>query len=146
MLFNVMTTPMTLLLYCKKTFSGLCCAQPATAPTAAAADADAATAADQPQAVAAESPAAVAAGIGFADASTAPRSLCQRRLQVRKFRLAGCIVKSEDFSDEKVGHGTYIRWRLRTCCARMTENRSFRRKNIRFVTALDPIKYLEHIK
>ena len=41
-------------------------------------------------------------------------------------------------------HGTYITWYLRTCCARMKYKKSFRRKkNIRFVTALDLIKCLK---
>ena len=37
-------------------------------------------------------------------------------------------------------HGNYIKWLLRSGCARMNETRSFRRKEIRFVTALELIK------
>ena len=43
-------------------------------------------------------------------------------------------------------HATYIGWYLRTCCARMNENRTFRREKIQFVIALDLIKCLKQIK
>ena len=37
-------------------------------------------------------------------------------------------------------HGTYIRWSLRTCRARMKKSRSFRRQNVRFLTSLGHIE------
>ena len=38
--------------------------------------------------------------------------------------------------DHNCRHVTYIRWSLRTCCARMTESRSFLKKKIGFLTIL----------
>ena len=40
-----------------------------------------------------------------------------------------------------MNHGTYIRWQLK-----LKQKRSFRRKNIPFVIALDLIKRLKQIK
>ena len=40
-----------------------------------------------------------------------------------------------------IRHGTYIRGKLRICCAHMKENVSVRSIKIRFVTTLDINKY-----
>ena len=46
----------------------------------------------------------------------------------------------------KQSKGNMVPWWLRTCCAPMKENRLFRTKNIQFVTALNQIKCLKHIR
>ena len=43
---------------------------------------------------------------------------------------------------KRLHHSTYIRWELKTYCARIMEISSFQRKNIRFLTALDVINAL----
>ena len=49
-------------------------------------------------------------------------------------------------SNKSRRHDTYIRWYLRTGCVRMKENRTFWKKEIRFVTSFDLIKGLKQIK
>ena len=44
---------------------------------------------------------------------------------------------------QTITHGTYVRWQLRTRCGRVKEKTFLL---IRLVTAVDHIKFIEHIK
>ena len=47
--------------------------------------------------------------------------------------LCTCVVRND--------YGTYTRWKLRTCCAHMKENRGFLEENFRLVTDIELSKW-----
>ena len=55
------------------------------------------------------------------------------------FRITRCLEENGD-------HGAYIRTQLRTCCARIKANRSFRRKHLICTCNINLIKCLKQFK